>query len=163
MTSNVLEPSPDRNQDPLDARAVRASADDLALVARLLKREEAAFEALVDRYHGALTRLARVFVGDQAVAEDVVQDTWVGVLNGLKSFEGRSSLKTWIFSILTHKAKTRGARERRAERVNLDDGHVSGTLAALARSEMYDSGSTTSRSGEQQVEPTALTAYTERS
>ena len=114
MTSNVLEPSPDRNQDPLDARAVRASADDLALVARLLKREEAAFEALVDRYHGALTRLARVFVGNQAVAEEVVQDTWVGVLNGLKSFEGRSSLKTWIFSILTHKAKTRGARERRS-------------------------------------------------
>jgi RNA polymerase sigma-70 factor (ECF subfamily) len=89
-------------------------AEDQRLVERLLQRDEAAFETLVDGYHGALIRLAMVFVGDRAVAEEVVQDTWVGVLTGLRSFEGRSSLKTWIFSILTHKAKTRGVRERRS-------------------------------------------------
>ena len=94
--------------------SARALADDLLLVQQLLDRNEAAFESLVERYHGALIRLAIVFVGDQAVAEEVVQETWIGVLNGLPSFEGRSSLKTWIFSILTNKAKTRGVRERRS-------------------------------------------------
>jgi RNA polymerase sigma-70 factor (ECF subfamily) len=97
-----------------DAQGVRAATDDELLVQRLLERDEAAFEELIDRYHGPLVRLALVFVRDRAVAEEVVQDTWVGVLNGLGSFEGRSSLKTWIFSILTHKAKTRGTRERRS-------------------------------------------------
>jgi RNA polymerase sigma-70 factor (ECF subfamily) len=96
------------------APSARASTDDRLLVQRLLDRNEAAFESLVERYHGALIRLAIVFVGDRSVAEEVVQDTWVAVLNGLRAFEGRSSLKTWIFSILTHKAKTRGVRERRS-------------------------------------------------
>lgn len=109
----LLGRSPTRN-DAESAQPVRASADDLLLVRRLLERDDAAFESLVERYHSALLRLARVFVGDRGVAEEVVQDTWIGVLNGLRSFEGRSSLKTWIFSILTHKAKTRGARERRS-------------------------------------------------
>jgi len=94
--------------------SARAPADDQLLVQRLLDRNEAAFESLVERYHGPLIRLAIVFVGDLAVAEEVVQDTWMAVLNGLGSFEGRSSLKTWIFSILTNKAKTRGVRERRS-------------------------------------------------
>jgi hypothetical protein len=79
-----------------DAQDVRAATDDELLVQRLLERDEAAFEELIDRYHGPLVRLALVFVRDRAVAEEVVQDTWVGVLNGLGSFEGRSSLKTWI-------------------------------------------------------------------
>jgi len=94
--------------------SARASTDDLLLVQRLLDHNEAAFESLVERYHSPLIRLAIVFVGDQAVAEEVVQETWIGVLNGLPSFEGRSSLKTWIFSILSNKAKTRGVRERRS-------------------------------------------------
>jgi RNA polymerase sigma-70 factor (ECF subfamily) len=98
----------------VNTEAARASADDLSLVRRLVERDEAAFESLVDRYHGALMRLALAFVGDRAVAEEVVQDAWVGVLYGLRSFEGRSSLRTWIFSILTNEAKTRGARERRS-------------------------------------------------
>jgi RNA polymerase sigma-70 factor (ECF subfamily) len=68
----------------------------------------------VDQYHASLLRLALTFVPSQAVAEDVVQETWIGVLNGLPRFEGRSSLKTWIFRILTNQAKTRGARERRS-------------------------------------------------
>lgn len=109
-------PTPEALSHPSgpDVSTIRASGDDVQLVRRLLDRDESAFESLVGKHHGALLRLARVFVADRAVAEEVVQDTWLGVLNGLASFEGRSSLKTWIFSILTHKAKTRGARERRS-------------------------------------------------
>jgi RNA polymerase sigma-70 factor (ECF subfamily) len=91
-----------------------ASADDLALIARLLARDETAFEELVERHHGALLRLARVFVADAFAAEETVQETWLAVLNGLHAFEARSSLKTWIFQILVNKAKTRGIRERRS-------------------------------------------------
>ena len=64
---------------------------------------------LVDRYHRGLVRLARRFVSSQAVAEDVAQEAWVGVLRGIDRFEGRSSLRTWIYRILTNTAKTRGA------------------------------------------------------
>lgn len=92
----------------------RAPAEDLALVQRLLAGDEAAFGTLVDRYHGALLRLAMTFVANRPTAEEVVQDTWLGVLQGLPSFEGRSALKTWIFSILANKAKTRGRREKRS-------------------------------------------------
>ena len=75
--------------------------------------DEAAFRALVQQYHGSLLRVAQIFVPSREVAEEVVQETWVGVLNGLDRFEGRSSLKTWIFRILTNTAKTRGRREGR--------------------------------------------------
>jgi RNA polymerase sigma-70 factor (ECF subfamily) len=105
---------PDTREEMSAPASARASTDDLLLVRRLLDRDEAAFESLVERYHAALVRLAILFVGDQSVAEEVAQDTWVAVLNGLRSFEGRASLKTWIFSILTNKAKTRGVRERRS-------------------------------------------------
>src|SRR5205807_1501420 len=76
--------------------------------------DESAFMTLVDEYSPAMLRLARTFVGSGAVAEEVVQDAWLGVLRGLDRFEGRSSLKTWIFRILTNTAKTRGQRERRS-------------------------------------------------
>ncbi|MFL5780658.1 MAG: RNA polymerase sigma factor [Thermoleophilaceae bacterium] len=93
----------------------RPSADpDAALLDRLRAGDEAAFMELVERYHGALVRLARSFVSSQAVAEDVAQETWLGVLNGIDRFEGRSSLKTWIFRILVNRAKTRGERESRS-------------------------------------------------
>jgi RNA polymerase sigma-70 factor, ECF subfamily len=75
--------------------------------------EESAFAALVDRYSASLLRVALVYVRDRAVAEDVVQETWLGVIRGIDRFEGRSSLKTWIFRILANTAKTRGERERR--------------------------------------------------
>lgn len=87
---------------------------DRALVRQLLAGDEAAFAGVVERYHGPLLRLARVFVADREAAEAVVQETWLGVLNGLRSFDGRSSLKTWIFRMLTKKAETRGWRERRS-------------------------------------------------
>jgi len=93
-----------------------ASAEDRALIARLLAGDEAAFAGLIEEHHGRLVRLARSFVKDQATAEEVVQETWIGVLNGLGTFEGRSALKTWIFRILVNRAKTRGVREARSVR-----------------------------------------------
>ncbi len=92
----------------------RASSTDLSLVARLRAGEESALIELVRRYHGALLRLALVFLPNRASAEEVVQDTWTCVVDGLASFEGRSSLKTWICRILTNRAKTRLIREARS-------------------------------------------------
>lgn len=90
------------------------SAEDMALVQALRAGDEAAFTTLVERYNGALLRLARMYVHDQAVAEEVVQDTWVGVLNGIDRFEPRASLKTWIFRILMNRARTSAKREGRS-------------------------------------------------
>ena len=87
---------------------------DAALIASLRAGDEAAFASLVDMYSAAMLRLARMYVKTQAAAEDVVQEAWLGVLKGLDRFEGRSSLKTWIFRILTNLAKTRGERESRS-------------------------------------------------
>jgi RNA polymerase sigma-70 factor (ECF subfamily) len=75
--------------------------------------DEMVFATLVDRYGAAMLRLALMFVPSRAVAEDVVQEAWLGVLNGIDRFQGRSSLKTWIFRIVSNLAKTRGERERR--------------------------------------------------
>jgi len=91
-----------------------ASTDDLRMVEALRSGNEAAFVSLVDRYHATMLRLAIMFVMSQAVAEEVVQEAWIGVLQGLNRFEGRSSLKTWIFRILTNCAKTRARREGRS-------------------------------------------------
>ncbi len=96
------------------ARSVLAAESEGEIVARVLAGDRAAFSELVRRYHGPLLRLALAFVRDRAVAEEVVQDTWLGVLDGLAGFEGRAALKTWIFRILANRAKTRGAREARS-------------------------------------------------
>lgn len=92
----------------------RAEPDDAALVTRLGVGDEEAFAVLVSRYHGSLIRFAMSFVSERSAAEEVVQETWLGVIRGLSSFEGRSSLKTWIFRILANRAKTRGKREARS-------------------------------------------------
>ena len=86
---------------------------DADLIAALRAGDERAFGELVDRYHASLVRIARLYVSSHAVAEEVAQETWLGVLNGLDRFEERSSLKTWIFRILANIAKTRGVREGR--------------------------------------------------
>jgi RNA polymerase sigma-70 factor (ECF subfamily) len=90
------------------------AVDDAALVDRLRAGDEAAFAELVREYQPSLLRFARLFVSTPAVAEEVVQETWLGVLKGIDRFEGRSSLKTWIFRILANTAKTRAQREGRS-------------------------------------------------
>ncbi|HEX7838777.1 MAG TPA: RNA polymerase sigma factor [Kofleriaceae bacterium] len=87
--------------------------DDRELVARLQDCDQTAFAALVARHAAALRRTALSFVSTRASAEEVVQDTWLAVLAGLPAFEGRSSIKTWIFRILINRARTRGVREAR--------------------------------------------------
>jgi RNA polymerase sigma-70 factor, ECF subfamily len=89
-------------------------ADELALLDGLKAGDEAVFAALVGRYGGAMLRVARLYVRSRAIAEEVVQDAWIGVLSGSSRFEGRSSLKTWIFRIVTNRAKTRALKEGRS-------------------------------------------------
>jgi len=84
------------------------------LVTSLRQGDEAAFRTFVSRYHGALLRLALIFAPERSVAEEVVQDTWLAVINGLPHFDGRSSLKTWMFRILANQARTRAKREARS-------------------------------------------------
>jgi RNA polymerase sigma-70 factor (ECF subfamily) len=84
------------------------------LLARLRAGDEAAFLALVDQYGSAMQRIARAYVRDDAAAEDVVQEAWLGVLRGMARFEGRSSLRGWIFTIVVNRAKTRGVRDARS-------------------------------------------------
>jgi RNA polymerase sigma-70 factor, ECF subfamily len=93
---------------------LRASPEDLALVQRIRAGDESAFMDLVERLRPAMLRVARMYVSTEAVAEEVVQEAWIGVLQGIDRFEGRSSLRTWIFRILANVAKTRGVRESRS-------------------------------------------------
>jgi RNA polymerase sigma-70 factor, ECF subfamily len=90
-----------------------AQADDDELLDALRDGDEAAYVALVRRYGGLMQRVALSYVRTPAVAEEVVQETWCAVLTGLDRFEGRAALKTWLFRILTNRAKTRGQREAR--------------------------------------------------
>ena len=87
--------------------------DEETLLAGLRAGDERCFVWLVDRHSPALLRLARQYVSSRAVAEEVVQDTWLAVLRGLDGFEGRSTLRTWLFRILVNRARSRGTRERR--------------------------------------------------
>jgi RNA polymerase sigma-70 factor (ECF subfamily) len=87
---------------------------DAELVEALKRGDEAVFADLVDAYSPGLMRMAMMYVRDRAVAEEVVQETWIAVLRGIDRFEGRSSLKTWIYRILMNTAKTRGQRESRS-------------------------------------------------
>jgi RNA polymerase sigma-70 factor (ECF subfamily) len=86
---------------------------DEQILAALKRGDEAAFCRLVERHQALMHRVALRYVRSAAVAEEVVQETWLGVLNGLDRFEGRASLKTWIFRILTNRALSRAERERR--------------------------------------------------
>ena len=99
-----------------------AGIDDAALLEALRAGDEASFEALVCRHHRALFTLARSYVRSETVAEEIVQETWLGVLRGLDRFEGRSSLKTWIFSVLINQARARGRLEQRTASTSLDEG-----------------------------------------
>ena len=87
---------------------------DAELIAALRRGDEAAFAQLIDELSPGLLRMARMFVRDQAVAEEVLQETWIAVLRGIDRFEGRSSLRTWLFRILVNRARTRAVREARS-------------------------------------------------
>ena len=87
--------------------------DDADLVLRLRTGDEEAFRYLVERYHTSLLRLAQTMVPSRAVAEEVVQDTRLGLVRGIDRFEGRSSLRTWLFHVLVNRARSTGVRERR--------------------------------------------------
>jgi RNA polymerase sigma-70 factor, ECF subfamily len=89
------------------------TAPERALVQALAAGDERAFNEVVGRYHRSLVRLARNYVRTEAIAEEVAQDAWCAVVTGVERFEGRSSLKTWLFSIVVNKARTRAERERR--------------------------------------------------
>jgi RNA polymerase sigma-70 factor, ECF subfamily len=89
------------------------SADQAELLARLRAGDERAFEALVARHQRTMLAVARTYVSSRALAEEVVQEAWLGVLKGLDGFEGRSSLTTWILRIVANIARTRGVREAR--------------------------------------------------
>jgi RNA polymerase sigma-70 factor (ECF subfamily) len=109
------------------ASAVRLASrrvdDDADLVDRLRAGDESAFVALIQRYQQRMLRLAEMTVGSRAVAEEVTQDTWLAVVRGVERFEGRSSLKTWLFHILLNRAKSAAGRELRAGRPdqNIDE------------------------------------------
>ena len=88
--------------------------EEMRLVEALRNRDEQAFAQLIRMYQSGLVRVAQMYVSSRAIAEDVVQESWLAVLNGIDRFEGRSSLKTWIFRIVANRAKTRGQREARS-------------------------------------------------
>jgi RNA polymerase sigma-70 factor, ECF subfamily len=100
---------------PVDTadRTISLSDGDMALVGALRGGDEAAFVMLIERYHAPMLRLASMYVA-KGVAEEVVQDTWLGVLKGIRGFEARSSLRTWMFRILMNRTKTRAHREGRS-------------------------------------------------
>ena len=98
-----------------------AGVSDDDLVRRLRSGDESAFAEVVDAYHSSMVRLAQTFVSSRAVAEEVTQDTWLAVLKGIGRFEGRSSLKTWIFRILSNRARSTGVREQRTTPVDVSD------------------------------------------
>jgi RNA polymerase sigma-70 factor, ECF subfamily len=95
-------------------RAMETTTADLELVQALRRRESWAFEQLVERHERLMLRVASSYVRSPAVAQEIVQDTWLSVFRGIDSFECRSALKTWIFRILVNRAKTRGAGESRS-------------------------------------------------
>jgi RNA polymerase sigma-70 factor, ECF subfamily len=92
----------------------REATNERALVDALRRGDERAFATLIADHTAMLLRVARMYVSTDAVAEEVVQETWVGVLKGIDRFEGRASVRTWIFRILMNIAKTRGVREARS-------------------------------------------------
>ncbi len=91
----------------------RDSSAEHELIERLRSGDEGAFASLLDRYYQSMLHVARGYVASKEAAEDVVQDTFLGVITGIGTFEGRASLKTWMFRILVNRAQTRGEREGR--------------------------------------------------
>jgi RNA polymerase sigma-70 factor, ECF subfamily len=105
---------PQRRRRLTAAAGSDGADEDAELVARLRAGEEQAFVALAGRHHAAMLRVARTYVSSTTVAEEVVQDAWLGVLRGLDEFAGRSSFRTWMLTILVNRARSVGVREHRS-------------------------------------------------
>ena len=101
------------------AEMTTTASDETALIAGLRAGDEAVYAELVDRHTPSMLRVARGYVRTDAVAEEVVQEAWIGLLKGIATFEGRSSLRTWLFTILVNIAKARALRERRNSEVEV--------------------------------------------
>ena len=102
------------------------ATDESALIAALRAGDRIAFAALVDEHTPAMLRVARAYVPSHAIAEEVVQETWIALVRGIDRFEGRSSLKTWLFTVMSNIAKARGVSERQCacgcREINLIEG-----------------------------------------
>jgi RNA polymerase sigma-70 factor, ECF subfamily len=120
----MSEQRPSEDETHPANRDVSPSADEQHLIEALRQGDEKVFADLVDQYYASMVRIALLYVSDPSTAEDVVQETWMAVLRGLDRFEGRSSLKTWIFTILTNRAKTRGQRDSRHALVSVFDAEI---------------------------------------
>jgi RNA polymerase sigma-70 factor, ECF subfamily len=120
MSEHIREPEIPANVPTVPVKSVQPTygrvtpADDLLLLQRLREGDEATFASLFDQYCPSMARLARFYVSNPVVAEEVVQEVWLAVIRGLSRFEGRCSLKTWIFRILMNIAITRGQHESRS-------------------------------------------------
>jgi RNA polymerase sigma-70 factor (ECF subfamily) len=118
----------------IDAQPAALTAARERLVVRALRSgDEGAFTALVERYGGVMRRIARSYVASDAIADELVQETWVAVLAGLDRFEERSSLRTWMFRILINRAKTQGARDSRFVPLSSLDTQDEGPVVAADR------------------------------
>jgi len=118
----VVDVSPEPGAHPVDP------GDDARLIVALRAGSEAAFALLVDRHRAPMLRVARFYVGSGATAEDVVQETWLAVIRGIDRFDGRSTLKTWMYRILINRAKTAAQREDRMVAVaDMDEREVAPT------------------------------------
>ena len=111
----LLSPEPESGSTSHDASWPREHPDtgEAHLIEALRRGDESSFSRLVDLHHASMERVARLYVGTAAAAEEVAQEAWLGVLKGLARFEGRCTLKAWIFAIVANCAKSRGARDRR--------------------------------------------------
>lgn len=140
----VLTPPP----DDAEPKPVVTQDQDHELVQGLRKGEDPAVGTLLDRYHSRLLRLAEAFVPSRAVAEEVVQETWLAVWEGIHRFKGESSFKTWLYRILTNRAKSKGIRERRYVPFPVAPYASDSDLDSPGDLDRLPSSSTSSRSGD---------------
>ena len=103
----------ERGRRRIDEAAMTTAVDESGLIAALRDGDETVFAQLVDQHTPSMLRVARGYVPSREIAEEVVQETWIALVKGIAGFEGRSSLRTWLFSVMINIAKARGMRERR--------------------------------------------------
>ncbi|MBX3235706.1 MAG: sigma-70 family RNA polymerase sigma factor [Nitrospiraceae bacterium] len=143
IVTNPVAPSPglaQQSDDLTDRQPPRLSHTESQMLSRLRQGDEVAFDTLVTKHHASLVRMALNHVADRDTAEEVVQETWMTVIQSLDRFEGRSSLRTWMFGILIHKAKDRGIREKRHSTFSSFQSPDNGDEEAIDPSRFHSSG-----------------------